>query len=185
MLVWLLERLQAFTASRGLPAPPGLGQGSAQDVAAQPSMLPRGGTAGTSGGEASGVTLPPIPSFNRRQYAAHAPLSSAGAAGLASSGEWGGAVVPGSRGGRGALAREGDASLAALEGLSSSAAIPGVSASANDVLPAGGALAGVLSGTGQSGGVASALAAVLSEVRPWGSPVSPGKPGMARNRRSR
>ncbi|GLC46586.1 hypothetical protein PLESTB_001618000 [Pleodorina starrii] len=80
--------------------------GSSAAAAAAAAAAAQAAAAAGRGGEASssGVTLPPIPSFNRRQYAVHAhgPLSqsapmplSAGTMGLAAAGEWG----PGGGGG--------------------------------------------------------------------------------------
>ncbi|GFR49769.1 hypothetical protein Agub_g11933, partial [Astrephomene gubernaculifera] len=106
VLAWMLERLHVYTVNRGLTGPGvGLGLALGEQFSAGGALGGSGlasaasARGGGSGGEASssGVILPPIPSFNRRQYAhGHGPLSqstpqpmSAGSMGLALAGEWG------------------------------------------------------------------------------------------------
>ncbi|EFJ51363.1 hypothetical protein VOLCADRAFT_103408 [Volvox carteri f. nagariensis] len=183
VLAWLLERLHVYTVNRGLTGP-GLGLGFASEpfaaaaagIAAAGSGLvgavPAGAggassaaaaaaavVAGRGGGEASstGVTLPPIPSFNRRQYASHAhgPLSqsspmplSAGAIGMAVAGEWG--PGSGSVGGGGLAAarlpraptRELDVTGVQGAGLVSMSAIGGILEAATSSVVGGGLVAG-------------------------------------------
>ncbi|KXZ48884.1 hypothetical protein GPECTOR_24g173 [Gonium pectorale] len=87
-------------ASAAPPASPPVGPGAAGNGRLS-AILNGGGAAAGGETSSSGVTLPPIPSFNRRQYGGlhgHGPLSyssptplSAGSMGAAVAGEWGAA----------------------------------------------------------------------------------------------
>ena len=181
VLGWLLERLHVFSAQRGLGLGPlGLGgQGG-------------GGGAGDGGGggrggadaSASGVTLPPIPSFNRRQYAtglSHGPLSqsspaplSAGGMGSALAGEWGPGSPGGSRLGR-LPTREQDGSAGGMGGPQGLGATSGAAAAAAG---AGGGLDGVSSLGGLGYGLGYGGVGVSSSVMAGMSP-GPGVPGYS------
>ncbi|KAG2430972.1 hypothetical protein HYH02_013505 [Chlamydomonas schloesseri] len=183
VLAWLLERLHVFSAQRGLGLGPlGLGgQGGGGGGAGAGD----GGAGGRGGMEASasGVTLPPIPSFNRRQYAtglSHGPLSqsspapmSAGGMGASLAGEWGpgspGGGMPGSRLGR-LPTREQEGSAGGMGGPQGLGATSAASLSAGG-LEAAASLGGLGYGLGYGGGVSSSLMAGMSP--------GPGVPGYS------
>ncbi|KAG2424476.1 hypothetical protein HXX76_014528 [Chlamydomonas incerta] len=182
VLGWLLERLHVFSAQRGL----GLGPLGLGGQAGGGGGGGDGGAGGRGGAEASasGVTLPPIPSFNRRQYAtahSHGPLSqsspaplSAGGMGAALAGEWG----PGSPGGGGGMpgSRMGRLPTRELEGsaggLGGPQGLGATSASAAAGLEGVSSLGGLGYGLGYGGvGVSSAVMAGMSP--------GPGVPGYS------
>ncbi|KAG2488088.1 hypothetical protein HYH03_013391 [Edaphochlamys debaryana] len=175
VLAWLLERLHVYSVNRGL-AGPGIGPlGGVPGLADGPGGAAGPGGRGGADASSSGVTLPPIPSFNRRQYAGHpqGPLStSAGNMGQALAGEWGPSAGVGvGVGGASGLGSPGASRMGRLStreggdpsGLSALSLGPGAP-SASAVAQAGPSQAQAQAQAQASGGVTGGLEAAASSL---------------------